>query len=283
MSKAKFEAAKELINEKQYDQARAILLTIDHPTAQKWLEKLDQIAPVSNRLSSLNAKTIRDKAPDIGLVPAAFNQDSIASRRLARISRIKTIINSVVIIFIVFLVIGVIGIFGILNRPDGTNNTLQQNRKTDEIKNDEVGTKNNPVPLGNKYLDPPGGYKFPGIGTLVIYESSWDPNVDGVMNLFMALICDPPYTQQCAPSMFTLNAVGGSGTTYDVLTTDDYLSQVSPLFEINPQTQDILGNPLKIYRGFTYFNLTKQEKHLVLRVHLSGQQDDVFFKMHLIV
>src|SRR4051794_17202967 len=45
MSKAKFEAAKELIDEKRYDEARTILKTIDHPTAAKWLNKLDAIAP----------------------------------------------------------------------------------------------------------------------------------------------------------------------------------------------------------------------------------------------
>lgn len=47
MSKAKFDAAKELIDEKRYDEARALLRTIDHPTAAKWLDKLDVIAPVT--------------------------------------------------------------------------------------------------------------------------------------------------------------------------------------------------------------------------------------------
>lgn len=45
MSKAKMEAARELIREKRYAEARVILNTIDHPTATEWLEKLDQIAP----------------------------------------------------------------------------------------------------------------------------------------------------------------------------------------------------------------------------------------------
>lgn len=45
MSKAKFDAARQLIQEKKYDQARALLETIDHPTAIKWLAKLDEIAP----------------------------------------------------------------------------------------------------------------------------------------------------------------------------------------------------------------------------------------------
>lgn len=45
MSKAKFAAAKELIEEGSYDEARAILRKIDHPTASKWLKQIDQIDP----------------------------------------------------------------------------------------------------------------------------------------------------------------------------------------------------------------------------------------------
>jgi hypothetical protein len=45
MSKNKLMAAKELIQEKRYAEARAILKTVDHPTAREWLAKLDKIAP----------------------------------------------------------------------------------------------------------------------------------------------------------------------------------------------------------------------------------------------
>lgn len=44
MSKAKMQAAKELILDRQYHEARAILSTIDNDTARKWLMKLNQIA-----------------------------------------------------------------------------------------------------------------------------------------------------------------------------------------------------------------------------------------------
>lgn len=47
MSKAKFAAAKELIDEKDYAGARAILKGIDHPTARAWEAKLDAISPVA--------------------------------------------------------------------------------------------------------------------------------------------------------------------------------------------------------------------------------------------
>lgn len=48
MSKAKFDAAKELIKEKQYDEARAILKTIDHPTAREWEARIDKLSPGSS-------------------------------------------------------------------------------------------------------------------------------------------------------------------------------------------------------------------------------------------
>ena len=43
MSKAKFAAARELIREKRYDEARTILQTIDHPKAQEWEWRLDDL------------------------------------------------------------------------------------------------------------------------------------------------------------------------------------------------------------------------------------------------
>jgi hypothetical protein len=45
MSKQKMLAARELIQEKRYAEARALLKTIDDPTAKAWLKKLDEIAP----------------------------------------------------------------------------------------------------------------------------------------------------------------------------------------------------------------------------------------------
>ena len=48
MSKAKFAAARELIDEKQYAEARAILRTIDHPTARDWEARLNKLDPPMN-------------------------------------------------------------------------------------------------------------------------------------------------------------------------------------------------------------------------------------------
>ena len=47
--------AKELIDDKDYDKARMLLERLgDDPTAQKWLEKLDEIAPRQSVVSSGN-------------------------------------------------------------------------------------------------------------------------------------------------------------------------------------------------------------------------------------
>lgn len=45
MSTSDLNAAKSLIQQKRYAEARALLKTIDHPTAAKWLARLDEIDP----------------------------------------------------------------------------------------------------------------------------------------------------------------------------------------------------------------------------------------------
>jgi hypothetical protein len=48
MSTSKLQVARELITEKHYEAARALLKTMpDDPTAKRWLTKLDEIAPVT--------------------------------------------------------------------------------------------------------------------------------------------------------------------------------------------------------------------------------------------
>lgn len=56
MARQELELAKELISEKQYEKARMLLLKIkDDPTAQKWLEKLEELAPTGAVQSSHEA------------------------------------------------------------------------------------------------------------------------------------------------------------------------------------------------------------------------------------
>jgi hypothetical protein len=45
MSKEKLIVASEFIREKKYVEARVILKGMDHPTAKKWLDQLDKVAP----------------------------------------------------------------------------------------------------------------------------------------------------------------------------------------------------------------------------------------------
>lgn len=45
MSKQELYQARKLIEAKQYQDAREILMKVDHPTAEKWLAKLDEIDP----------------------------------------------------------------------------------------------------------------------------------------------------------------------------------------------------------------------------------------------
>ncbi len=59
MSKEQMLAARELIKNKQYDQARVILENIDHPKAKEWLMKLDGMAPSK---SAAAVKPARPKA-----------------------------------------------------------------------------------------------------------------------------------------------------------------------------------------------------------------------------
>ena len=51
MSKAKMMAAKELIQEKRYDEARKMLKGVDHPTAREWMAKLDAMEPSKKGVS----------------------------------------------------------------------------------------------------------------------------------------------------------------------------------------------------------------------------------------
>jgi hypothetical protein len=68
MSKAKFEAAKELIQSKHYVEARSILKTIDHPQAAEWLAKLDKIDPFNAAPASPPARRSASRLPLVVVV-----------------------------------------------------------------------------------------------------------------------------------------------------------------------------------------------------------------------
>lgn len=93
MSKAKFEAAKELIQERKFDEARAILQTIEHPTATKWLGKLDAIDPPfpdiptakDNTLQKISGQGRRDKQKTTSDNSAKTQKPQKARRRLIQV------------------------------------------------------------------------------------------------------------------------------------------------------------------------------------------------------
>jgi len=63
MARQELELAKDLISEKQYDKARMLLMKVkDDPTAQKWLEKLDELSPIKVERSSTDAPVEGDAA-----------------------------------------------------------------------------------------------------------------------------------------------------------------------------------------------------------------------------
>jgi len=45
MSQQDLLRARQLIQSKRFDEARTLLLQIDHPTADQWLDKLDEVSP----------------------------------------------------------------------------------------------------------------------------------------------------------------------------------------------------------------------------------------------
>jgi hypothetical protein len=62
--------AKKLIQAKQYDDAIALLITIDHPTADKWLAKLNSLS--SRQVATSKPKTMPEQNKQ---TPAAKSQD----------------------------------------------------------------------------------------------------------------------------------------------------------------------------------------------------------------
>lgn len=55
MAEQQLQIARQLINEKRYTEARALLSGLDHPTAKKWLAKLDEIAPEAKPVTTAPA------------------------------------------------------------------------------------------------------------------------------------------------------------------------------------------------------------------------------------
>ena len=108
MSKAKLLAAKELIQEKRYSEARSLLDTIPNdPTAQKWLTKLDQIATPPRRHSLI---------PSPPPPPMAYHNQQPADRGFSAYdldranARMKSYTGAVVIVLVLYCLLFIPGV-----------------------------------------------------------------------------------------------------------------------------------------------------------------------------
>jgi DNA-binding transcriptional ArsR family regulator len=78
VSQSLFIQARELIKEKRYDEARAILRGIDHPTAREWLAKLDKLAPEPPVPESAPAEP---ETPPQAAAPAPWPMEQLLAAR----------------------------------------------------------------------------------------------------------------------------------------------------------------------------------------------------------
>ncbi len=93
MSKAKLEAARELITDKHYAEARALLRTMStDPTAQRWLAKLDSLIPPV-------------PTPEIPLPPPSAFIASAAPPRPFVVPRRRNAISTALVLLVVAAVI----------------------------------------------------------------------------------------------------------------------------------------------------------------------------------
>lgn len=102
MSEAKLAAARELIQEKEYAAARAVLRTTHEPKAREWLTKLDKIAPeipVRNPYPIPPETPIRSNyAPPVSQEAERYYSSENKKRRRKRLANgIELIVGGVIV------------------------------------------------------------------------------------------------------------------------------------------------------------------------------------------
>jgi hypothetical protein len=130
----------------------------------------------------------------------------------------------------------------------------------------QMGTFNNPVPIGV-------GYTFPGFGTLTVVSSSWIPGQTGFAIVDISFSCQRPAGQKCDTGDFMFDALGGSGNGYgrefDTAIPDPWFGTFN-----NPP---VYGGGVE--KGFAGFLITKNENILLMRVRLFLEEGELFFKI----
>jgi hypothetical protein len=119
----------------------------------------------------------------------------------------------------------------------------------------EIGTFKNPVPIGV-------GYTFPGLGTLTVVRSSWQPGQWGYAVAEISFRCELPRDQECNTTSFGffLIALGGSGNEYP----QGFDSSIP-----QPHFGSFIFPPVDsgdVEKGFAGFLITKDEYTLLMAV-----------------
>ncbi len=85
--------AQELIHQKRYDEARAILEQIDHPKAHQWLARLNEVAPPASQPGQRPRR--QQAAPTVAPNPAGAEK----RRRRRRRRRLPLLLLSIILLF----------------------------------------------------------------------------------------------------------------------------------------------------------------------------------------
>ncbi len=160
MSKEKMLEAKKLIQEKDYEAARAILETVDHPTARKWEAKLNQIIAQS---SGKKPQGKRSRGGARGRVSSRVFLAGVAG---------------IVLIVVVVVVLLIASQPGGQTTPEAENQTSEQatvasGDEDNSPSGDNPTPDNNPVPSEDERPGSlPEDFPFPGGGFTPVFDLS---------------------------------------------------------------------------------------------------------------
>lgn len=246
MSKAKFAAAKELIDEKKYDEARGILKTIDHPTAREWEAKLDKIAP---------SVSYKPPEPDWMQVPpppltSAIATDAEAKRKKKNTQAAQGCLMILVLAVIIYFLRDnssappkvepttdstQVAINNVTRSAEAAQRNLTATimaltpstatpvpPPTDPPPTDVLGTKSNPYPLQTAGAVRDGRFRVNRLlrnQTAAVKAANMfneNPPVGGEYVLAnVTFNCDLPSDKTCTVSLMDLEIVGKAGKVYN--------------------------------------------------------------------
>ncbi len=128
----------------------------------------------------------------------------------------------------------------------------------------QLGTTGNPVAMGS-------GFPLPGMGTLTVNASSWQPGQAGLVIVDLSFVCERPAGQRCNTSTIMLDAFGASGSGYERVFD---ASIPEPSFG-SYFARHLYGGETE--RGNAGFRIDKSESSLMMRVRIFLQDGESFF------